>query len=159
MTHIPNSREMVFETDMLSRYALRVDSSTTRKEILAVGFWKNCGPRLKVGDIVEVFDIGFSIDMSLRVMSVFNGKPTFRILREFLDDASAEKAGALADMSTSYSEALGNGDTFYWRETPNGTFSVVNVFSREPLETGLTKQQAVTKCSEWNAKAGKSAVA
>lgn len=155
MTHIPNSREMVFETDMLCRYALRVDSSTTREEIEAVGFWKNLGPRLKAGDIVEIFDIGYSIDMSVRIMSVFNGRPKLRILREFLDREAAQRAGVLANLSTSYAEAFANEDMFYWRETPNGTFSVVNTFSRDPLETGLSKHEAVTKCDEWNASARK----
>lgn len=152
MNRIPNASELVIESGMYQRYALRVDSSTTPEEVLEPSFWWKIGKRLQVGDIIEVFDTNNSIDMSLRVVSVFNARPTLRVLRQWFNEDAASDAGAGAD-TDNREAAVAKGDMFYWRSLADGTFSVVNLVTKAPAQQGLSKRDAIARCEAMNAQA------
>lgn len=65
-----------------ARYTQFVDPGTSFEDVLEPDYWAHVVTRLRPMDVIEVVALDGSFDAELRVMSIKENIPTFRVLRE-----------------------------------------------------------------------------
>jgi hypothetical protein len=153
MLRAPAANEMQPQSHLINNFTVRVDSTTTLKDVLSQRFWASISSRLRTGDVVDIFDLAGSVDIQVRMLSVVEGFVRVRVLRAFSDDtvaAAATEAHVLSGETPIDTAA----DAFEWRSLGENGFVIINRETKEPALRGIaSEREAITKCDALNAAA------